>query len=104
MLLAEGAQTAVSVVVLIGMLVVGILSGLWPLEAGSRTGRPGLGALGLCVCVSVVFLGCLFAPPTALFFRVLIALLGHPAPPPGGAEGLGGEAYNPYANGKRPPL
>jgi hypothetical protein len=103
MLFAEGAQTAASVVAVIIMLVVGILSGLWPLEAGSRTGRPGLGALGMCVCVSVAFLGCLLAPPTALFFRVLIAILGHPVPPRGGAEGLGGEAYNPYANGKRPP-
>ena len=100
MLFAEEELPLEAVVVVIAALFVGALCGLWPLAAGARKGRPGLGATGFFACLgSGFFLGCLLAFPTAVLFRVLIGLLDHPAPP--GGDGLGGRPFNPYADGKR---
>ena len=100
MLLAEEGLPIEAVAALIGALFAGALCGLWPLAAGARKGRPGLGVTGFVACVgSGFFLGCLLALPTAILFSVLIALLDHPAPP--GGDGLGGQPFNPYASGKR---
>ena len=100
MLLAEGLPVQF-VAAGVGAVIAGTLCGLWPLSAGARSGRPGLGVLAFVMClISGFILGCLLALPTAIFFRVLIAALGHPAPPPGSGESLGGRPFDPYANGK----
>jgi hypothetical protein len=96
MLFADEDLPAEAVAVLIGALVAGAVCGLWPLSAGARNGRPGLGVVGFVACVgSGVVLGCLLSLPTAAFFRILIGVLGHPEPP-GGAR-----PFNPYAKGNR---
>jgi len=106
MLFAEEAlpPDAFAIGVVIGALFVGVLCGLWPLSAGIKKGRPGVGIAGFFTCLGAGFvLGILLALPTAIIFRLVIGVLDPPAPPVGdaGGEGLGGEPFNPYANGKR---
>jgi hypothetical protein len=100
-MLFAGADLPIEdVAVVIGALFAGAVCGIWPLSAGARYGRPGLGVTGFVACLgSGLVLGCLLALPMAVFFRLLIGAMGRP-PLPGG-DGLGGEPFNPYANGKR---
>ena len=103
MLFAQEAvqHDAFAVGVLIGALVVGVLCGLWPLNAGFKKGRPGVGIAGFFACLGAGFvLGILLALPTAIIFRLVIGVLDHPAPPREDSV-LESEPFNPYADGKR---
>jgi len=89
-----------TIAVVIGALFMGAICGLWPLGAGMKKGRPGVGMTGFVACLGSGFvLGCLLALPMAIFFRLLIGVLERPPLP--GADGLDSEPFNPYANGKR---
>ena len=89
------------VVILIGAIFAGAVCGIWPLTAGAKKGRPGLGVIGFFACLGSGFvLGCLLALPMAIFFRLLIGALDHP-PPPGG-YGLDDDRFDdPYERRQR---
>lgn len=89
-----------SIAILIGAVFAGAVCGLWPLSAGAKKGRPGVGMTGFLVCVGSGFiLGCLLALPMAIFFRLLIGVLERPSPHD--SDRVEYEPLNPYANGKR---
>lgn len=99
---AQDIDPAFLVGAMIGGLVMGVICGLWPLNAGTAKGRTTLGMVGFGVCaLSGVALGCLLALPMAILFRMIIGML-PPVGPQMHDEGvLSDEPFNPYAGGKR---